>query len=739
MKKIIVILLVFTMVLSLQSNITKAQTREMDITLKIGSPLILNERNMRTLDSENPNVVPIIHRDRTLIPLRAIAEHFEAKVSYDNKKREAKISYKGKDFIFPIGGDNYIEKSFAKEDIVRAIDTQTLIIQDRTMVPLRVISEQIFNKKVGYMDGVITITDEEIDLTKEYLDDVNAKIGQALRIKSKEQLMALISEQNRNWPVFEDAMPELQAPVMNDKESADASSGDFTTTNEQVAGVNEADIIKTDGKFIYHATSDSVKIYLANNGKPVLTDEIKSKLDKEKGEIVGYNELYIDKNRLIVIGTRDTLGNWIRPMEPAMQEKSIMPYPNQRSYVYVGVYSVNDSGELKLLKEVEVDGSILSSRKTSDTLYLLSNKFVYSYGIDDESKLPMFKDSSVGLDYKELSIDKIMYYPYRPADNYLLITAIDIQNTEKPANIEAFLGSGRDIYMTTESLYVVAEDYSSALGSVSNIARFTIDGLKIGYSGGGLVKGSILNQFSMDEWDGNFRIATHSWDRDSNSLYILDKDLEQIGAIENLAKGEMIYSVRFMKDKAYIVTFRQIDPLFVIDTSDPTLPKVLGELKIPGFSNYLHPISDNTLLGIGQDADEETGQQGGIKLSLFDVSDTAKPEEIDSIILGESGSYAEVLNNHKALMVDNKRDIVGFHAQLNKSTKDFVRDMFSGAVLVKIKDEKELEMLDTIAVEEISGNQYYSGRRLLVIDNVLYYIGEDGIRAFEYESLEEIK
>ena len=243
----------------------------------------------------------------------------------------------------------------------------------------------------------------------------------------------------------------------------------------------------------------------------------------------------------------------------------------------------------------------------------------------------------------------------------------------------------------------------------------------------------------MDEWDGNFRIATHSWDRDSNSLYILDKDLEQIGAIENLAKGEMIYSVRFMKDKAYIVTFRQIDPLFVIDTSDPTLPKVLGELKIPGFSNYLHPISDNTLLGIGQDADEETGQQGGIKLSLFDVSDTAKPEEIDSIILGESGSYAEVLNNHKALMVDNKRDIVGFHAQLNKSTKDFVRDMFSGAVLVKIKDEKELEMLDTIAVEEIGGNQYYSGRRLLVIDNVLYYIGEDGIRAFEYESLEEIK
>ncbi len=739
MKKIIIILLVFTMILSSQSDITKAQTREMDIALKLGSPLILNERNMRSLDSENPNVVPIIHADRTLVPLRAIGEHFEAKVSYDIEKREAKISYKSKDYIFPIGEYEYIEKSFGKEDIVRTIDTQTLIIQDRTMVPLRVIAEQIFNKKVQYMDGVITITDEEIDLTKEYLDDVNAKIGQALRVKSKEQLMALIEEQNKDLPIFEDAMPDLRAPVMKEKESTDAASGDFTTTNEQVAGVNEADIVKTDGKFIYHVKSDSVKVYLANDGRPTLTDEIKSKINKEKGEVIGYKELYIDENRLIVIGTIDRLDNWIRPMEPMIEQRSIMPYPDRESYVYVGVYSVNEEGKLELLKEVEVEGSVLSSRKTKDTLYLLSNKYVFSYGIDDKSKLPMYRDSSLGLDYKELSIDSIMYYPYRPADNYLLITAIDIQNTKTPANIEAFLGSGRDIYMTTESLYVVAEDYSSTLGALSNIARFQIDGLKIGYSGGGIVRGSILNQFSMDEWDGNFRIATHSWDKDSNSLYILDKDLEQIGVIENLAKGERIYSVRFMEDKAYIVTFRQIDPLFVIDTSNPTDPKVLGELKIPGFSNYLHPISEKTLLGIGKDANEETGQQGGIKLSLFDVSNTAKPEELDSIIIGESGSYAEVLNNHKALMVDNNRDIVGFHAQLNRSTKDFVRDMFSGAVLVRIEDEKQLELLDIIGVEEAGTNQYYSARRLLVIDEILYYIGDDGIRTFEYKSLKEIK
>lgn len=738
-KKIIIILVVFAMILSIQPYTTKAETKELDIILRIHSPLILNGKDVMTLDSENPNVVPVIHRDRTLVPLRAIAEHFGAQVSYDIIKREAKISLADKDYIFPIGQDNFSEKSFGKKTIIRKIDTETLIIEDRTMVPLRVIAEQIFNKKVGYMDGVITIGDKEVDLTEKYLDDVNAKIGQALRVGSKEQLMAIIEAQNRDWQAVEDAMPDLQAPTINEKESVDSIGGDFTATNEQVAGVNEADIVKTDGKFIYYANSDSVKVYLANNGKPVLTDEIKSKIDKEKGEIIAYNQLYIDKNRLVVIGTREGLNNWIRPLEAMMEAKSIMPYPDQRTYVYVGIYSINENGKLKLLKEVEVDGNMMSSRKTNNTLYLLSNKYVYSYEGDANSKFPLFKDSSLGLDYRELPLDRIMYYPYRPADNYLLITAIDIQNTDKTANIQAFLGSGRDIYMTPDNLYVVAEDYSNTLGSITNIARFKIDGLKIGYSGGGYVKGSILNQFSMDEWDGNFRIATNRWDRESsNSLYILDKDLEQIGAIENLAVGERIYSVRFMQDKAYIVTFRQVDPLFVIDTSNPSNPKLLGELKIPGFSNYLHPISEHTLLGIGQDVDEKTGQQGGIKLSLFDVFDSANPKEIHSIVLGQSGSYAEVLNNHKALMVDNNRDIVGFHALLNKNSKDFVRDMISGAVLVKIKDEKQLEILDTIAVEA-GNNQYYSEKRLLVIDKVLYYIGEEGIRAFEYENLKEIK
>ncbi len=738
MKKIISALLIFTMVLSLQSNITIAEKTDMDITLRIGSPLILNVENIKTLDSENPNVVPIIHKDRTLVPLRAIAEHFGGKVSYDNKNRLAIIELNGKEYIFPIDKSGFTEKSIGKTPITKSIDTQTLIIEGRTMVPLRVIAEQIFNKKVGYKDGVITIGDRSMELTEKYLENVNAKIGQALKVKSKDQLLALIGEPDRNGPMYE-GVPDLQAPTMGQKENAQSDSGDFTTTNEQVVGVNEADIMKTDGKFIYYAKNDSIKVYLANNGKPILKDEIKARINKEKGEVIGFKELYIDKNRMIVIGTIEKFDNWIKPMDTNINQKSMIWNPDQRSYAYVGVYSVNENGQLKLLKEVEVEGNILTSRKTNNTLYLLSNKYVYSYGIDNESKLPMFKDSSVGLNYKELSIDKIMYYPYRPANNYLLITAVDIQNTETPANVEAFLGSGKDIYMTMDSLYVVAEDYSNTLGAVSNIARFKIDGLKIGYSGGGLVKGSILNQFSMDEWNGYFKIATHSWDREStNSLYILDKNLEQIGAIENLAVGETIYSVRFMQDKAYIVTFRQIDPLFVIDTSNPFSPKILGELKIPGFSNYLHPISDKILLGIGRDVDEKTGQQGGIKLSLFDVSDSAKPKEINSIILGDSGSYAEVLNNHKALMVSKDKEIIGFDAYLNKSSKDFVQEISNGAVLVKINNERELQALEMIKGEGSSG-QYSNSKRLLMIGDILYYVGEDAIRAFKFKTLQEIK
>ena len=708
------------------------------IALHIGSPLILSGETMKALDSDNPNVVPVIHKDRTLVPLRAISEHFGADVGYEAELREAYIEYGGKSFVFPIDKSNYRIEEDGRETVTIAIDTEALIIQDRTMVPLRVICEDVLNKKVGYSDRVITVGNEEIDLDSKMIEGIKNRIGQALKVSSREELAGIVAGMTEDYEMK--AMDEMRAPDgMGEAVNEASASEDFSATNEQVAGVNEADIVKTDGRFIYVATGESIKVYDSNNGKPVLRDEIKMTVDAATGQYVQFSEMYIDDGRLVVLGSRNKFENWIRPIPEPMEEmeSSIMPYRESRSYVWCGIYSVDENGKSDLIKEIEVEGSMLSSRKKDDTVYMVINKYMYRYGMDYEGIVPMFRDTVLGDEYRELSIDKIMYYPKRASSNYLIVAAVDIFDETKAATIEAFLGSGNMVYMSDNALYVAGQDYNSFWGSITNIAKFTVDGTKIGFAGGGMVEGTILNQFSMDEYEGNLRVATSNWQRENvNALYVLDKNLNEAGSVENIAPGERIYSVRFMGDKGYIVTFRQIDPLFVLDLSDPDSPRITGELKVPGFSSYLHPLSEDIILGIGQNIDEKTGSQEGIKLSLFDVSDEGKPIEINNLILGGSGSYAEVLYNHKALMLNLKDDMIAFDALLANITGDYSKSNFYGAVILEVREDGEISILKLISNEGIYGSNV---KRVIYIGDILYYILDDSIRAFDIDTFKAIQ
>lgn len=745
MKKI----MIFTLIISIITAGSIAMAADVlpndIIALHVGSPLILSGLDMKALDSDNPNVVPIIHKERTLVPLRALSEHFGAEVSYNANTREAIIKYNGKIYKFPIDKNFYKVEETGKKTSNVIFDTETLIMEDRTMVPLRVISENILGKSVGYNDKVITIGSGNINLDAAKVDDIKTKIGQAVKVSSAAELEKIIkSLSNNNIFTRDEVMtgvpaPAAEAPMEVNAQANDSKSEDFSTTNEQVDGVNEADIVKTDGKFIYVATGKSVKIYRANNGKPILTDEISMALDSKTGQYIQLTEMYIDEGRLVVLGSRNSFYNWIRPMpEPTgSMDKAIMPYNPGKSYTYVGVYSINESGKSSLIKELEVEGSILSSRKKDDTVYLVVNQYInYYYGTTDGGVIPMYRDSTISSEYKELPIDSIMYYPGRISPNYLIVAAIDIKEVKTTSTIEAFLGSGTQVYMSNNALYIAGQDYNTIWGTITNISKFSIDELKIGFAGGGMVEGSILNQFSMDEYNGNLRVATTNWKQQSeNALYILDKNLNQMGSVENLAPGERIYSVRFMGDKGYIVTFRQIDPLFVIDLSNPASPKVTGELKVPGFSNYLHPLSEDILLGIGQDVDEKTGSQQGIKLSIFDVSDEGKPKELNSITLGSSGSYAEVLNNHKALMLNLEDDMIGFSATLSSVTGDYEKGYFNGAIVLEVKENGDMKVLEKISNDGVYSNYV---NRLIYIGDVLYFIQDDGIRTFDLNTFDQI-
>lgn len=204
----------------------------------------------------------------------------------------------------------------------------------------------------------------------------------------------------------------------------------------------------------------------------------------------------------------------------------------------------------------------------------------------------------------------------------MTIAAFDLEKPEEEASILTYVGSGNQIYMSKDNLYVAVPNHYHGPNWMDNqnteLYRFSVEGTNVQFAANGSIQGYLLNQFSMDEHKGYFRVAAtrgQAWDEQSpssNHLYILDGGLNTVSSVDDLARGERIYSVRFMQDKAYVVTFKEVDPLFVFDLSNPNEPKVLGELKIPGFSNYLHPYDENHLIGFGYDTKLEkiNGEHG---------------------------------------------------------------------------------------------------------------------------------
>lgn len=745
------------------------------IALYIGSPLTLTGGVTSPLDSSNPNVATVIYKDRTLVPGRAISEHFGAKVSYNPIISAALVAYNGKTFTFYFN-KNYYDVSQPGLTVKRVtFDTETRVIENRVMLPLRVICEDVLGKAVSYSDRVIMVGNKPIALDQNItlIEEVRAKIGQAVKVSSLWQLKSLLSASVQRYGINmlskDSAAPTAQDSGNSSAETqpttapapATSATPDYSTTNAQVEGIDEADVVKTDGKFIYVASGNVVSIVRATDGKMNVVDTIKMPINRERGESLNISELYIENGRLVILGSKyspEIMPVSTTRLEPVMEKMIGLMPPNRygRSYAYTGVYAVDENGKTSFLKEVEVEGSMLSNRKKGDTVYLAVNKYNYYYAADDV--LPMVRDSVKSSAYAPLSIHQVMYYPGDPTPEYLMIAAIDIRSAQTPSTVEAILGSGSTIYMNDRSLYVARQDYSDRSGATTSLSKFNIDGTKIGFAGGGKVKGSLLNQFSMDEFKGYFRVATTSWGMVStNAVYILNANLDQVGALENLAPGETIFSVRFMGDKGYLVTFRQIDPLFVLDLSVPEAPKITGELKVPGFSNYLHPVAENLILGIGQDTQDvyTKGPDGqdvvigirtaGLKFSLFDVSDMGKPKELKSMTIGGSGSYAEMLNNHKAIMFDLKNNMFAFDATLtdNFAFEKTNPDYFNGAVVMtydKINGFDLRGKIEALPAKSIPSDGYYNTwiRRLCYIGDTLYFVQDGQIRSFDKTTLNAI-
>ncbi|KUO61954.1 MAG: hypothetical protein APF84_04790 [Gracilibacter sp. BRH_c7a] len=512
------------------------------------------------------------------------------------------------------------------------------------------------------------------------------------------------------YGVFMDAaIPASKGLVSQAAEADSATSSsksiDHSGTNVQVEGVDEADTVKTDGEYIYKISNNQLIVAKAN---PVEEMKVVETLNYDSQNFNPV-EMYVDDKSLVVIGNNYNYYNTdyreTTAEEDIKGKSMILPPNNFENSVKVLIYNLSDKANLQQIREVEIDGSYISSRKIGDNIYLVNNKNIPVYRILEEQEelpLPAYRDSADGGQIKRIGYEDICYFPGSTEPNYLLIAGINLESeAENKLEIKTYLGSGQSIYASLENLYVAVAEYkqedvstpvsddsanSRIMPSIlprtlevnTSIYKFALHSGTSEYIGKGSVAGRILNQFSMDEHKGNFRIATtidkfkNNENQMSNNVSILDNGMNVIGSIENIAPGEKIYSVRFLGDRGYMVTFKTVDPLFVLDLKDPRNPQVLGELKIPGYSNYLHPYDENHIIGFGKEAIEveEPHWSGegtiknayylGMKVALFDVSDVQNPIEKFKLEIGDRGTESELLWNHKALLFDKEKNLIAF-------------------------------------------------------------------------------
>jgi len=537
--------------------------------------------------------------------------------------------------------------------------------------------------------------------------------------------------------------------------------GDYSKTNVQVEGVDEADIVKTDGTYIYYVSSDKIVIVNAKDNENL---KIVSELKYDEENFYP-TELYVYENKLIVIGQEHN-NHYDRLIEvDSMYSISSMA---NNTFTVAKLYDTEKKNKPKLEREVEVEGNYLSSRMIGDNLYFITNEYLYSYlirnkelnEIDENEYKPVYRDTAVSDEEKYIEYNDIYYFPESEDTSYLNVVGFNVNNNEQ-ANINTYLGAGTDIYSSQNNLYITRVKYeykdTKTHGYYNNydintyIYKFKLENSKATYVNAGSVPGEVLNQFSMDEKDGYFRIATtdsENWnsETDTNDLYVLNENLEIVGKVEGLAKGEKIYSVRFMGNRAYMVTFVEIDPLFVIDLSDPTNPTVLGELKIPGYSKYLHPYDENHIIGFGENT--RTNEYGGVvtdgmKMALFDVSNPTNPKELYAVDIGEKGTYSELLNNHKALLFSKEKNIIAFPISISEQTGEYRTTLkFQGAIVYGLDLDNGFTLRGTIAHQEIKDGYIdydYTKRveRIIYINDSLYTLSQSLIKATDMNTMEE--
>ncbi len=422
-----------------------------------------------------------------------------------------------------------------------------------------------------------------------------------------------------------------------------AKQDDYTKTDLQVQGVDEGDIVKTDGTYIYSCTENAggsrINIYRADGQN---TEKV-SKISIPKTSV---DEMYLDQNYLVTVGTSwDDGTDSLSGSSSSSQKQAYYDLAYRNGDTCISIYDLTDEKHPKRLSEKTQSGSYYTSRKNGNYVYTLSK--MYTEPVKDKDDKRSFVPSADG----NVLPEEHLYLPDHVASNcYLVLTALDVTNGEEFSDSLSVLGGGDICYVSEKHIFVATGLFDS--GIKTSISKYGYENGKLKALTSETFNGMLHDQFSMDEYDDTLRfVATtyHSNGATSNGLYVLDKNLSMIGSVDNLAKDEEIYSARFLGTRAYFVTYRNTDPVFLADLTDPAHPVIKDKLKIPGFSEYLHTYGDDLLLGIGSNQMKNGSMQ--VKLSMFDISsDSSVTENHKKLLEKETNSIAG--NNHKAVLVD---------------------------------------------------------------------------------------
>lgn len=576
------------------------------------------------------------------------------------------------------------------------------------------------------------------------------------------------------------ALPE-SAPQAD--ASAAGAGAEFTTTNVQEAGVDESDVMKSDGEHLFIARGTKLTIVKAvphSEMQPLSTITFEQYV----------HELYLHGDDMLVLAQGGAAS-------PAIDIGGVWAFQSYPPYylsnkLYVYQVSVADPANPVIVHRAIVDGSLVSSRVVGDRLILVltiapnlptnpTPLALATLSLDDiEPKIVSASGDASQSSERELVPWNEWYRPDVPDGYYMTaVVTLDAGNVETIRHSTAVLAGAGTIYASPSALYLtdLAYDEADNYRESTVIHKFSLpeDG-SAQYAGTGAVPGRLLNQFSLGEFEGVLRVATHisptfasigvalpetpvasspaaqasSPSPNTNSVYTLAQDggaLKIIGRVEGLAPNETIYSARFIGKRGFLVTFRQIDPLFVLDLSDPSAPRVTGELKIPGYSDYLHPLGETHLIGVGRTV--TTAEWGGvirdaIQLSLFDVSNMANPTLVQQVSLGNPGSYSDVSYTHKAFTFLESGGLLALPAQLttenNNITPQFIYQPPEDAVLcLKVDAATGFTTLGKLTFPTPGDFSYVPWRRAAIIGDVIYGVTVNSIVAAPKSALTEVK